>query len=576
MDARLAAIGALAALCQLGPKPVAAADLRSPPARCAALAKRMVHHWPESSTRLVLTQWVPAGPGPTPSPSIETPSELPDHCEVVGTLQERLGEGAQHYAIQFHLRLPKEWNGRLLFHGGEGSEGVLGDAWGLYSQASPPALAQGFAVLSEDSGHDNRTNDDPARGGVEVFGFDEKARANFGHASLPLVADAAKAAIKQFYGSAARHSYFVGCGKGGEEGMALAQRYPAQFDGIAAGAPGISGPRAVLAQAWDTQALASVVKTTETGAVTLDKLPLAFSNSDLVLVRTAVLAACDADDGLVDGIIGDYKRCTFDKVRPELESRRCVTAKTDNCLSTPELDALARVQSGAHDSEGEALYSDWPWDTGIAAPGWRVWKLGTLEGSTPSLDVTAGAAMLASVLSTPPTPVSNDPDVLFKFMMAFDFDRDAAMIYATNAEFPRSSWEDLSARSTDLAAFQRRAGKLMLIHGVSDPVFSIYDSIAWWRELNERSGGKAQEFARLFPVPGMTHCGGGDATDQFDVLASLVAWVEKDRAPRRIQAAAGPTTPWPQRTRPLCPYPSVARYKGSGDIDKAANFECVR
>jgi feruloyl esterase len=576
MVARVTAIGLFAAVCNLLSQPVSATPALTPSGRCDALAKRMMHHWPEASTRIMSARWIVSGPleASPPDGGLAVSLDAPEHCEIIAVLQERVGEGGQHYAIRFHLRLPTPWNGRLYFQGGGGSNGVLGDALGTYSTVAAPALLQGFAVLSQDSGHDNNLNNDPARGGVWVFGFDAVARANYGHASLPLVTDAAKAAVKQFYGSPPRHSYFVGCSKGGEEGLALAQRYAAEFDGIAVGAPAMSLPRAALAEAWDTQVLSAVLKAAPSGAVSLGKLPSAFSDADLALVRAAVLAACDADDGLIDGIIGDYKRCTITKVRPELEARRCVTAKTDNCLSTPQLDALSRVLGGAHDSEGEVLYSDWPWDTGIASPGWRIWKLGSPDGDPASLNVMFGGAALATNFTTPPTALAFDPETLLNFMLAVDFDRDPGKIYATDAQFPHSAWDDMSARSTDLSDFQAHGGKLLLTHGISDPVFSVFDTMAWWREVNERSAGKAKQFVRLFPVPGMTHCGGGDATDQYDVLAPLIEWVENGRAPASIRAAANAHAPWPNRTRPLCVYPATAHYKGRGDIEKADSFEC--
>jgi feruloyl esterase len=203
-----------------------------------------------------------------------------------------------------------------------------------------------------------------------------------------------------------------------------------------------------------------------------------------------------------------------------------------------------------------------------------MWKLGSPDGKPPALNVILGGASLASDFTTPPTPQRSDPAALFQFLMAFDFDRDAPKIYATDTQFPRSAWQDISARSADLAAFRARRGKLLVTHGVSDPVFSVNDTMAWWREVNERNGGAAEQFVRLFPVPGMTHCGGGEATDQFDVLAPLMEWVEQGRSPERIVAAANPHAPWPQRTRPLCPYPAVARYNGNGDIENAASFQC--
>lgn len=575
MAARLSSIVVFAAVCGAWTQP-AHTQVVPAGARCTALAERMAHRWPDPSTRLLSEKLVPAGPVSVPAGALgpAVSIDAPEHCELIGIAQERIGEGGQHYAIRFHLRLPTRWNGRLYFQGGGGSNGVLGDALGSYSATAAPALVQGFAVLSQDSGHDNEINDDPARGGVLVFGFDEKARANYGHASLPIVAEAAKAAIKRFYGSPPRYSYFVGCSKGGEEGMALAQRYASEFDGIAAGSPGMSLPRAALAEAWDTQALAAAVKESSARIDSPRQLASAFSDADLRLVRTAVLAACDADDGLIDGIVGDFRRCTDAKVRPELAARQCTGAKTDRCLSAPQIHALTRVLGGAHDSHGTALYSDWPWDTGIASMGWRIWKLGAPDGRPPSLNVVLGGASLASDFTTPPTPLSADPTALLNFLLDFDFDRDAPKIYATDAQFPRSAWEDISARSSDLSAFKARRGKLLVTHGVSDPVFSINDTLAWWRQVDTHNGGKAAQFVRVFPIPGMTHCGGGDATDQFDVLAPLMAWVEHGQAPDSILATADPRAPWPKRSRPLCAYPAVARYKGAGDIERADSFEC--
>jgi len=547
-------------------------------ARCAALAQSMPGLFPDASTHVVSATLNAEGPVALatgmggPPRSVDAPA----HCEVTGIAQERVAADGQHYAIRFHVRMPLDWNGKFFFQGGGGSNGELGDALGTYSAAAQPALVQGFAVVSQDSGHDNRLNNDPARGGVLVFGFDEKARANYGHASLPLVADAAKALVKQFYGSPIRYSYFVGCSKGGEEGMALAQRYPNEFDGISASAPGMSLPRAAVEEAWDTQAMASALDSP--GKPATDRpfvqLASAFSDADLALVRDAVLGACDADDGVKDGIVGDFAQCTGAKVQPALNALRCSADKTASCLSGAQILALTRLMQGAQDSKGKSLYAEWAWDAGIGSPGWRVWKLGNADGRPPALNVILGGASLASDFTTPPTPVSADPQRLFQFLLGFDFDRDAPAIYATNAEFPRSAWDDISARSSDLSGFRAHHGKLMVPHGVSDPVFSVNDTLAWWHEVDKRNAGHADTFVRVFPVPGMNHCGGGAATDRYDVLASLTQWVEKGSAPASIPASAGPGSPWPNRTRPVCAYPAVARYKGSGDIESAASFVC--
>jgi len=544
--------------------------------RCTELTKSTAGVFRDSSTHLTAASVVLKGPVSVPVPVPGLPPrtiEVPDHCEIQGIAQERVAADGQHYAIRFHLRLPFNWNGRFLFQGGGGSNGNLGDALGLYSPAAPPALLQGFAVVSQDSGHDNTLNNDPKRGGTLVFGFDEQARANYGHDSLPIVADAAKAVIGKFYPARLQYSYFLGCSKGGNEGMALAQRYPQEFDGIVAAAPGMSLPRAAVAEAWDTQALAASVRTTGS-ELTLERLASAFTDSDLRLVREAILAACDADDGLKDGIIGAFTQCTSAKVLPRLKALRCTGQKTDQCVSEGQISALTRIVQGAHDSAGHALYSDWPWDTGIAESGWRGWKLGTPDGRPPSLNVMLGGPSLATVFTTPPTPLSADPQQALEFLLHFNFDRDAAKIYATQPDFPHSAWDDVSARSSNLDAFRARHGRLIVPHGVSDPVFSINDTLAWWREVDQRVGGEAAQFVRVFPVPGMNHCGGGAATDGYDVLPVLMQWVEQGKAPESIIAHANPASPWPKRTRPLCAYPAIARYKGNGDTETATSFSC--
>ena len=488
--------------------------------RCSTLTEQMAGKFPNASTRIVSAVFIPKGPIPTGGASSAMPLTAPGHCEVIGIAQPRTGTYQQQYAIRFHLRLPTQWNGRFFFQGGGGSNGVIGDALGSYSPAAAPALMQGFAVVSQDSGHDNHLNDDPSKGGTLVFGFDPQARANYGHASLPLVAHAAKALVKQFYGTPARYSYFVGCSKGGEEGLAFAERYPDEFDGIAASAPGMSLPRAAVEAAWDTQSLAmGAGKPVDRTTFSAAQLAGTFTPADLGLVRDAVLATCDTDDGLQDGIVGAFEQCTASRVRPQLLARQCPAEKTEGCLSVAQIDAITRLLGGAHDSHGRSLYSMWPWDAGIAGMGWRAWKLGTVDGRPPSLNVTLGGASLASVFTTPPTALSADPMHLLDFLLDFDFDRDAPRIYATNAQFPRSAWDDNSARSSDLRAFRARHGKLIMSHGVSDPVFSINDTLAWWHEVDQRSGGQAAGFVRVFPVPGMNHCGGGPATDQFDLLA---------------------------------------------------------
>lgn len=562
---------AIAAALLLATGQVHAADV---PTReqCEGLAARMAGHWPDETTRITEAHYHEMAESlslPMAGGAARTEITVPAHCEILGVMHERVGALGQHYAIRFHLRMPASWNQRFFFQGGGGSNGEIGNALGMLGAEIAPALAQGYAVVSQDSGHDNATNRDPSHGGLTAFGFDAQARAEYGHASLQPVSRAAKAIIAEYYREPPRLSYFVGCSKGGEEGMAFVQKYPDEFDGVLASAPGFSLPRAAVTQAWDVQSLAAAADVT-----TPASLGRTFSDADLALAARAVLAACDADDGLVDGIVGTFEKCSRKKVHPQLTRLQCSREKTAECLSAAQITALERVYSGPVNAKGRALYTDWPWDAGLASAGWRAWKLGSADGTVLARNITLGGASLASVFTTPPTPVRDDPETLLDFIRNFDFGRDATRIYATNAQFPRSAWDDISARSSDLSGFRARRGKMLVPHGVSDPVFSINDTMAWYREVDRRERGEAATFVRVFPVPGMAHCGGGVATDRYDAFSALVNWVEHDVAPDRIIARAGPGTPWPERERPLCPYPKVAHYQGTGSHEVAQSFVC--
>ena len=544
---------ALAASATLFAAPLAQAATAPGKAACEAMAHQTIAF---PGTRIVSADYRIASPG-----------GLPAHCEIIGAAQERDGLNGQHYAIRFHLRLPDAWTARFLFEGGGGLDGEIGNATG-----PGDVLVQGFAVVSQDSGHSNAANSDPAHNGQAAFGFDPVARENYGHASLKITADAAKTIIRAYYGKAPAHSYFVGCSKGGQEGMAFAQRYPDTFDGILVTAPGFSLPRAAIAEAWDTQSFAALARA-DSGRTPFTGLSKVFSAADFALARAAILGACDDLDGLKDGIVADAVRCTDARVLPQLTAKTCAGDKTEACLSAAQVAALTRVVHGPRDSKGKALYSDWAWPSGIAAADWAMWKTGTPDGRMPALNVVLGASALASVFMTPPVVVGADPQSLLDYQLAFDFDRDAPRIYTAAAPFAHSSWEDISARSSDLTGLHAHGARMIVVHGESDPVFSLKDTEVWYDEVAHRFK-DARAFVRLFPVPGMCHCGGGIATDRYDAFAALTAWVEAGKAPDTIIATAGPATPWPGRTRPLCPYPLVARYDGKGDIERAESFTC--
>lgn len=493
---------------------------------------------------------------------------LPEHCEIIGALQERIGVAQESYSIKFHLRLPANWNDRLYMEGGGGTNGDLSDAIGFQTE-NITAISKGYAVLSQDSGHDNSINSEAEKGGITAFGGDPIARANYGGKSLPLVVMVSKKIINYFYNKAPVYSYFVGCSKGGQEGMMLAQRYPELFDGIIASAPGMSLPRAAIAEAWDTQSFAQAAKK----PLTLNSLAQSFSDGDLQLVRNAVLSSCDQLDGLKDGMINNFPACKSETVLTALREKLCVDQKNALCLTKDQIPAIERVQRGPTDEKGESVYASFPWDAGWADASWRMWKIGSADGKSPPINVSMGAPALANIFTVPPKRLAFDLEKSFDFALSFDVQRHTQDIYAQGGNFATSAWQDIAARSNDLDEFKRRGGKLIVPHGVSDPVFSINDTINWWHEVDARYKGGAASIVRVFPVPGMTHCGGGPAANNFNAFSYLVEWVEHKNAPDWILGTAGDGTPWPGRTRPLCAYPSTAYYNG-GDNESAESFSC--
>jgi feruloyl esterase len=358
--------------------------------------------------------------------------------------------------------------------------------------------------------------------------------------------------------------------------MMMSQRFPDYYDGILACSPGFKLPKAAIAEAWDTQAFAEVAKTAgvndPSGEPFINKT---FADDDMALIAKTILAACDKLDGLEDGIISNFSACKSAVVKPKLEALTCKASKEASCLTSPQISALEKVYSGAKNSKGEGLYSDWAWDAGIDNPGWRIWKLGMFAAPVnSSINATLGSGAISAVFTTPPTPVASSGAAPVSYLLHFNFDTDAAKIFAESGTYSKSVWDFMMASSTNLSAFRKHGGKLLITHGVSDPIFSVNDTIEWVNEVNKLNKGKASDFVRFFAVPGMTHCGGGPSTDRYDAFNALVAWVENKNAPERIVATAGPTTPWAGRTRPLCQYPAFARYKGTGSIEDAANFVC--
>jgi feruloyl esterase len=235
-----------------------------------------------------------------------------------------------------------------------------------------------------------------------------------------------------------------------------------------------------------------------------------------------------------------------------------------------QINTLSRVMAGPRDGKGRALYSDWAWDAGVGSPMWSMWRLGI--AGRPAMDITLGGAALPTVFSVPPQPVAGTQDALLANELALKFPAAEGLILAHDGKFPQSAWADIAMRSPNLDGFLAHGGKLLVAHGAADPVFSVKDTIAWWDEVKGRYGGRADDVVRLFVVPGMAHCGGGPTTDQFDMLAALIDWVEHGKAPQGWRPPLV-SNPWPGRTRPLCAWPGSAYYE-SGDHNLASSFAC--
>jgi len=484
-------------------------------------------------------EWVPATR--LPSGPAGASVEAPDHCLVRVMIDARpVGLADLSYGTGIELRLPARWNHRFFFQGGGGLNGVLLPAVGAVGQF-PSALSRGFAVVSTDSGHRGRNAIDSR------FGVDQQAKLDFAYQAVARTTQEAKAIIARFYRTKPDYSYYMGCSTGGREAMLAAQRLPLEFDGIVAGNPSYNLTRVAVHQVWSLQTVTRVAPRDASGKPDLSR---AFSDEQLKAVSQAVLKECDALDGLRDGMINDFQACRFDP-----KSVVCGTPgapAAGQCLTDAQAGALRDIFGGARNSRGEQLYGTFPFDTGIAAPAWRGMHLGS--GGNPPANATLGRDTLRNFAMTPPAP-DLDP-------LRFDFDRDVGRTYETAAIN--------DAVGTLHTSFAGHGGKMIVYHGLSDQAMSTGVLTDWYEHLTPRDAQGPQEWARLFLIPGMTHCGGGQSTDQFDMLSAIQDWVEKGRAPDRVVASG---KAFPGVTRPLCPFPKVARYDG-GPPNEERSFSC--
>lgn len=496
-------------------------------------------------------------------------TDIEEHCLVTGKMHERIGEiDGKPYAIGFELRLPKAWNGRFLYQANGGLDGAVRTADGaLGGGPLTGALLQGFAVISSDAGHDKP---------LPTFAYDPQARLDYGYQAVAKLTPMAKTVINQVYGKGPDRSYFAGCSNGGRHAMIAATRYADEYDGILVGAPGYRLPLAAVASIAGAHVYASIPHTNKAD------LQTAFTLTERTTVSNAILAKCDALDGIKDDMIQDFKACqTAFSIQTDVAT--CQGERDGMCLTQPQKDAVDRIFKGVTTSDGKRIYSPFPYDAGINNSDQMVW-----EYSSP-IERDSGA--VAMIFNTPPVELKDYNIRHFNgadFVWNANIDDLVAKVDSTTAVYKESAMSFMTPPvPEDLSALRNKGGKIMVYHGVSDAIFSVQDTETWYQALDAENNGNAADFAQFYPVPGMGHCRGGQSTDQFDMLTPLVAWVEKGEKPQQVIAAARgagnlggvneelPASWSATRTRPLCPYPEVATYSGKGDVENANSFFCA-
>jgi feruloyl esterase len=461
---------------------------------------------------------------------------LPEFCRVAGIIRP-----SPDSKIRFEVWLPVSgWNGRLI---GTGNGGFAGT---FYYQQMGPYLKRGFAASGSDTGHQNEGTDS-----TWAVGHPEKVK-DFGWRAIHLVAERSKEVVDAYYGKPADKSYFESCSDGGREGLMEAQRFPDDYDGIMAGSP---------AAAWST-GVAAGVRMLQRLSDPAQYIP----DRKLPAIQQAVLAACDELDGVKDGIIGDPSKCHFD---PQV--LLCKQDDELDCLTPPQIETLKLLYAGAKDENGAVLSAG---SSMGDETGWKDWIIGT--DPMQSYGTRYVYNYVHYMVEDPKFNVlTADPNEVLRQSRA----KNAANLDSTNP---------------DLSKFAARGGKLIIFHGWNDPAIAPGNTVIYFESVRKQMGeAKVDSFARLYMIPGMEHCFGGAGANRFGqygsfdtvtgpkygLFDSLENWVEKGTPLENVVATheePGPNGALkPTLTRPLCAYPKVAKYSGSGDTNDAANFACV-
>ena len=465
------------------------------------------------NTAITLAQVVPAGEFALPASGTEPArriDHLPAFCRIAAAVKP-----SSDSDINMEVWLPVAgWNGKFE---GVGNGGFAGR---IFYDDMAAALNRGYATAATDTGHVGNNGAWAPRHPERVV--------DFAYRAIHEMTVRAQAIVRAYYGRGPRVSYFTGCSTGGRQGLMEAQRFPADYDGIIAGAPVNFATHVVVAQLWNA-------------SVTLRNPASGISPRQYERINQAVVAACDAQDGVTDGLISDPARCNFDP-----KTLLCQGAATETCLTAAQVEAVKQIYNGVKNPRtGQEIFP--PLTRGS-------------EGAWPAV-------------TSFPFTISTE---FFKYLVfadpnwdwrTFDFDADVAKTDAKLASL-------VNAVDPNLKAFQSRGGKIIVWHGWDDPSVSPLSSVNYYRSVSRLFGAKQTDgLFRLFMVPGMNHCGGGSGPNDFDALTSLEQWVEQGQAPARILASHS-TNDVVDRTRPLCPYPQLAQFNGTGSIDDARNFVC--
>jgi hypothetical protein len=473
------------------------------------------------------------------------PVIAPAHCAVHGIIRP-----TKDSEIHFALWIPASgWNGKYLQLGSGGWAGAINEA-GL---AEP--VKRGYAAAATDDGHQG------GLGATWAIGHPEKLT-DFGYRAVHETNLQSKAIIRDLFGRAPSRSYFNGCSDGGREALMEAQRYAEDFDGIVAGAPASDWSHLFTGFVWNARALME----TPSSAIPPAKLPV---------IQKAVLAECDAADGVRDGLVEDPRACHFD---PSVLT--CKGAESPECLTAPQVEALRKIYDGPENPRtGVSIFPGYARGTEAGPAGWSAWI--APASVTSSIQYGFGSSFYGHA-------VFEDSRWDYR---SLNFDTDVAF-------GDQKAGTVLNATNPDLRSFRANGGKLIQYHGWGDPAISPLSSIAYYDSVrafldkfpDARHGASSgtQDFYRLFMVPGMGHCGGGVGANSFgngasaqtdpdhDILSALERWVETRVAPAKIIATGSVVGDASKvLTRPLCPYPQVARYNGTGDPNNAASFACT-